>query len=203
LQLVSTKGVAVSRVRIFILAVFALALCVAGITHAAGGLSPKEARTLIAHFAGINLPSDAVRIKEISPMGSSAVVVAQVETAFRLSKEGDKWRVTEIRTGDNRWEDVDTLVKALNAEKSARAKAELETIAGGLGAFHRDRGFYVEGKGSSLLMDHLSPHYLTRVIRIDPWNLPYSYEGTRSGYSLRSNGPDGLAGTGDDIVLSK
>ncbi len=51
---------------------------------AAGDLTPKEARKLIARMAGIELPSDAVRVKEISVSGNSAVVVAQVETAFRL-----------------------------------------------------------------------------------------------------------------------
>ena len=69
-------------------------------TRAAGDLTPKEARKLIARLAGIHLPSDAVRVKEITAFGNSAVVVAQVETAFRLVNENDKWRVAEIRTGD-------------------------------------------------------------------------------------------------------
>src|ERR1700730_5018240 len=77
-------------------------------TRAAGDLTPKEARKLIARMAGVELPSDAVRVKEISVMGNAAVVVAQVETAFRVVRgENDKWRVAEIRTGNNRWEDVD------------------------------------------------------------------------------------------------
>ena len=94
-------------------------------TRAASDLSPKEARRLIARMAGIELPSDAVRIKEISSVGNSATVVAQVETAFRFVKgDKDKWRVAEIRTGDRRWEDVDMLVRALNVEKTQRARAE-------------------------------------------------------------------------------
>src|SRR3979490_1096909 len=95
---------------------FAGAILVVSRTRAAGDLSPKEARKLIARMAGIQLPSDAVRVKEISTSGNSAVVVAQVETAFRLQKDDkDKWRIAEIRTGDRRWEDLDTLMKALNA----------------------------------------------------------------------------------------
>jgi hypothetical protein len=82
-------------------------------TRAAGDLTPKEARRLIARMAGIQLPSDAVRVKDVSAMGNSATVIAQVETAFRFDKSGDgKWRVSEIRTGDRRWEDVDMMVKA-------------------------------------------------------------------------------------------
>lgn len=172
-------------------------------TRAAGDLSPKEARRLIARLAGIELPSDAVRVKSVSATGNSAVVVAQVETAFRFVNENNKWRVAEIRTGDRRWEDVDSLVRALNAEKTSRVRAELETIATALEAFRRERGGYVEAKSEAALVDFLSPRYLTRVIRVDAWHRPYEYEGTRDTYLLRSLGPDGKSGTADDVVLAK
>ncbi len=172
-------------------------------TRAAGDLTAKEARRLIARMAGIQLPSDAVRIKEVSAMGNSATVVAQVETAFRFDKGGDgKWRVAEIRTGDRRWEDVDMLVKALNAEKSARARAELESIATALESFRRERGFYLEAKTETALVDNLNPRYLSRVIRIDPWHRPYEYEGTRTSFLLRSDGPDEKPNTADDVTIS-
>jgi len=183
-----------------------VALCGSVITstRAAGDLTPREARRLIARLAGIQLPSDAVRVKEVSAMGNSATVVAQVETAFRFDKGGDgKWRVAEIRTGDRRWEDVDMLVKALNAEKTARARAELESIATALESFRRERGSYVESKSEATLIDNLNPHYLSRVIRVDPWHQPYEYEGTRTTFVLRSAGPDEKANTADDVVLSR
>ena len=149
----------------------------AGITlrsSAAGDLSAKEARRLIARMAGINLPSDAVRVKDVSSLGNSATVTAQVETAFRFEKDSNgKWRVTEIRTGDRRWEDMDTLMKSLNAEKTSRARAELESIATALESFRRERGAYPESKTQASLIDHLNPRYLARVIRIDPWHQPY------------------------------
>jgi hypothetical protein len=172
-------------------------------THAAGDLSPKEARKLIARMAGIQLPSDAVRVKDISTSGNSAVVTAQVETAFRLVKDDKgKWRVAEIRTGDRRWEDLDTLMRALNVEKTARARAELESIATALESYHRERGSYLESKSSAVLIDNLNPHYLARVIRIDPWHNPYEYEGERSTYVLRSDGPDGKPNTADDVTVT-
>ena len=176
---------------------------VASRTRAAGDLTPKEARKLIARMAGIELPSDAVRVKDISTAGNTAIVVAQVETAFRLVKDDkDKWRIAEIRTGDRRWEDLDTLVKALNVEKSARARAELESIATALESFRRERGSYVESKSEAALIDHLNPHYLARVIRVDPWHQPYEYEGSRSSFVLRSSGPDGKPGTSDDVTVT-
>src|SRR5260370_7709609 len=78
---------------------------VASSTLAAGDLSPKEARKIIARMAGIQLPSDAVRIKDISTAGNSAVVVAQVETAFRLVKgDNGKCLVAQIPTCHPRWQ---------------------------------------------------------------------------------------------------
>lgn len=188
-----------------ILVLTALAVGISAIsikTRAAGDLSPKEARKLIAKMAGINLPSDAVRVKSVSSLGSSAVVVAQVETAFRFVHENDKWRVAEIRTGDRNWEDVDSLVRALNAEKTSRVRAEMETIATALESFKRERGFYIESKSEAQLIDFLSPRYLARVIRVDAWHQPYEYEGTRNSFVLRSVGPDGKPNTPDDITRS-
>jgi hypothetical protein len=171
-------------------------------TRAAGELTPKEARKVIARMAGIQLPSDAVRVKSIESFGTATVVVAQVETAFRFVNENDKWRVAEIRTGDRRWEDVETLVRALNAEKTSRVRAELETIATALESFKRERGSYIESKSEATLIDFLSPHYLNRAIRVDAWHQPYEYEGTRASYVLRSNGPDGKANTADDVTVA-
>ena len=176
---------------------------IASRTRAAGDLTAKEARRLIARMAGIELPSDAVRVKEVSSSGDSAIVVAQVETAFRMVKgDKDKWRITEIRTGDRRWEDLDTLMRALNVEKTARARAELESIATALEAFRRERGFYLESKSEATLIDHLNPRYLARVIRVDPWHKPYEYEGSRSSFVLRSDGPDGQPNTSDDVAVT-
>jgi len=175
-----------------------------GYIQAASDLTPKEARKLIANMAGIKLPSDAVRVREVSVSGSSALVVAQVETAFRLNKGDDgKWRVAEIRTGDNAWEDVEMLVRALNTEKVERARAEMETLATALESFRRERGFYVVAKGESILVDQLNPRYLARIVRVDPWHKPYLYEGTRNAYTLRSTGADGKENTPDDVVINR
>ena len=197
-----TRGIfLISAVSLIGLVTFAfLAL---GPATAADNLTPKEARKVIARMAGIELPSDAVRIKEISPMGDSAMVVAQVETAFRLSQDGGKWRVVEIRTGDRKWEDVDLLVRSLNAEKSARARSEMQTIATALKAFQRERGSYLVSDSMVALIDNLNPRYLSHVVRIDPWHQPYQYEGHSGAFTLRSPGADGKPNTVDDIVVTQ
>jgi len=190
------------RLILYLLVLMATAIgFIATQTRAAGDLSPKEARRLIARMAGIELPSDAVRIKEISSFGNSATVVAQIETAFRLVKgDKNKWRVSEIRTGDRRWEDVEMLVRALNAEKTQRARAELESIATALESYRREHGSYVEAKNEMALIDRLNPRYLNEIIRVDPWHKPYEYEGSRDSFVLRSAGPDEKTNTEDDIV---
>jgi type II secretion system (T2SS) protein G len=196
-----------SKRNVMIISLGVLVAVFAGVvfrTSAAGDLSAKEARRLIATMAGIQLPSDAVRVKDVSSLGNSATVTAQVETAFRFEKDAKgKWRIAEVRTGDRRWEDVELLVKALNVEKTARARAELESIATALESFRRERGAYLESKSEAALIDNLNPRYLARVIRIDPWHQPYEYEGSRSAFVLRSAGPDGKANTSDDITLSR
>ncbi|HKQ52123.1 MAG TPA: hypothetical protein VJT74_07130, partial [Pyrinomonadaceae bacterium] len=154
---------------------------------AADELSASQARKLIANMAGAKLPTSAVRVREVSVTGSSAVVVAQVETAFRFEKGNDgKWRVAEIRTGDDRWEDLGAIERAVNAEKAERARAELETLATALEAYRRERGFYVVAEDERALEDHLNPRYLARILRVDPWHKPYLYDGARDSYTLRS-----------------
>lgn len=75
-------------------------------------------------------------------------------------------------------------------------------IAKALGDYRRDRGYFVVADKESVLIDHLSPKYLIRVIRVDPWHRPYQYDGQQAHYSLRSLGPDGKPNTPDDIVVS-
>jgi hypothetical protein len=167
--------------------------------------SAVQARCLIAHLAGIELPSDAVRVKSVSPLAvgnaPSAVVEARVEVEFQLVKgTNGKWRVAQARTARNRWADVELLVSGINEQKRARALNELDEVATALEAFRRERGFYVESKIEGALVDQLNPRYLKRVIRVDPWRKPYQYEGTRNAYTLRSDGADGKPNTNDDIT---
>ncbi len=165
-------------------------------------LNEREARRLIAQVAGSELPESAVRVTSISALGSAATVEAEVTTTFRFARgEGGRWRVAEIRTGPNRWEDVELLTAALNEQKRARAQAELETMAAALQAFRRERGFYVVADSHAVLIDHLAPRYLPRIIRIDPWHRPYEYTGARDRFQLRSAGADGRAGTPDDVII--
>jgi Type II secretion system (T2SS), protein G len=171
-------------------------------------LTTKRARCLVASLFGIPLPSDDVRIKEISPFGlgigseSSTLVEAFVRAGFRLVRDAKVWRVAEFKSGNRDWVNVAGLPTAIDQVKRSAATDELSTIAKALGDFRRERGSFVVSDSESVLIDHLSPRYLTRVIRVDPWHRPYKYEGQPDHYSLRSVGPDGKPNTPDDVVVS-
>jgi hypothetical protein len=143
-------------------------------------------------------------IKQLSPMGSSAVAEVVIEAAFSLSKDArGRWQVAEVDFGGGKVTDLDALWRSVNSRKAERARADLATLGEALEAFRRERGFYVEARDSTVLLDHLSPRYTKRIIRIDPWHNPYRYAGTTASYTLGSDGPDGKQGTADDVTVSR
>jgi len=179
-----------------------------GRASSASELTAKRARCLVARLLGVALPSDDVRIKEISPFGlslgleSTALAVALVRVDFRLARDAKDWHVSEFKSGSRDWVSVTEVPAAVDQIKRSAASDELSLVAKALADFRRERGYFVVSDKESVLIDHLSPKYLTRVIRVDPWQRPYQYEGQQDRYSLRSLGPDGKPNTSDDIIVS-
>ena len=175
---------------------------------AASQLTAKRARCLIASLFHVELPSDAVRIKEVSPLGlpfgsrQSGLAVSLVRLDFQLAKSPGGWRVVALKSGNGMWQELAGVPAALDSIKRIRATEELNLMARALDAFHKDRGTFVVSEKQAVLIDHLSPRYLGRVIRVDPWHNPYEYLGDSDHFTLRSLGPDGKANTGDDLVVS-
>lgn len=180
----------------------------AGPKKAGTDISVRRARCLLADLLSVPLPSDAVRIKSVSPLGlplvshQSALVDARVEAEFRFTMAGGRWRLNGCKTGTRDWADPEAVLLAVNKEKVSRAQTELQSIAKALEDFRRQRGSYVESKSEAVLIDFLSPLYLSQVVRLDPWRRPYQYEGTHDRFTLRSTGPDGKQNTADDIQVS-
>ena len=174
----------------------------------ASSLTVKRARCLVAELLGVTLPSDEVRIKSLSsldlPFGSesSALIVSLIRVDFRFSRDTAGWHVAEFKSGNRGWTNVAALPSGLNEVKRVTATSDLTAIASALIDFRRKRGVFVVSDKESVLIDHLSPQYLTRVIRLDPWHRPYQYDGEQDRFSLRSLGPDGKPNTADDIVVS-
>jgi len=171
-------------------------------------MTVKRARCLVAELLGVTLPSDRVRIKDLSsldlPFGSesSALIESTIQLDLRFARDTRGWRVSELKTGNRDWTNLDTFATAFNEAKHDSAANDLATIGHALMDFRRARGSFVISDKESVLIDHLSPRYLTKVIRVDPWHRPYQYDGEPDRFSLRSLGPDGKPNTPDDIVLS-
>lgn len=171
-------------------------------------LSAKRARCLVAILFGVTLPSDAVRIKEVSrlslPLGThtSALAVAIVQADFKLNREAGHWRVIEFKSGNRGWKNLETLPISVDQLKRTLAAEDLMLLSKALDAFRKERGFFVISDKHSVLIDHLIPRYLARTTRFDPWHHPYEYQGERDRYTIRSTGPDAKPNTSDDVVVS-
>lgn len=169
----------------------------------------KRARCLIAVLFAVQLPSDSVRIKSISPMTiplasrESALVEAVINLEVRFARgQKTNWVVSAVRTGSRPWVNIETTVAVANEQRRRQAQADLDLIASALGRFWAERHFYVVSESHAVLIDHLNPRYLSRVIRLDPWHQPYQYRGERASFTLRSLGPDRKENTTDDLVVS-
>jgi hypothetical protein len=150
------------------------------------------------------LTRGALTVKQLSLMGSSAVAEVVVAAEFTLARDArGRWRVAEVSAGGESAGDLAALWRAADARKAERARAEMAELASALEAFRRERGFYVAARDSVVLLDHLSPRYAKRVVRLDPWHNPYRYEGGAAAFTLASDGPDGKPGTGDDVTLAR
>jgi hypothetical protein len=140
----------------------------------------------------------------LAPLGSSAVVEVEVDASVDFVRDArNRWQVARVRFGGRTFEAFEAFERALNTEKLARARVDLETLAAALEAYRGARGFYVVAASASELTDQLNPRYTTAFIRFDPWHRPYEYEGTRERFTLRSLGADGKANTPDDVTVGK
>ncbi|HZS47451.1 MAG TPA: type II secretion system protein GspG [Blastocatellia bacterium] len=173
------------------------------VAYAAEALGTKEAREKIAHLGGLaNLQPNQVRIKSITAgAGGNAVVEAEIETAFKFSRSKTGWEVTDIRAGDSQWESVALMKAAFDKEKTLRTQQELSSLKIAIEAYRRERGRLVPARNIVELTDVLAPNFMPDVIRLDAWGRPLIYTTAGTGYQLSSAGPDGKAGTADDIVI--
>lgn len=92
-------------------------------------LSAKQARKAITRMAGFELKDSSVRVKSISltnppataggsdKSASAAEVSAEIISVFKLAQDKQgKWRVAEIRTGQDKWEEIDFIANALKTQ---------------------------------------------------------------------------------------
>jgi hypothetical protein len=87
-------------------------------TNVRAQLTPKQARKALTRTPGFVLKNGSVRVKTISTTSAAAAEVsAEIRTVFKFetNKQG-RWRVAEIRTGQDRWEEINLVASALKTE---------------------------------------------------------------------------------------
>jgi hypothetical protein len=86
--------------------------------NAKADLNAKQARKLITQMAGFKLTSGSVRVKTISAVSPSATEVkAEIKTVFKFQKDNQgNWGVAEVRTGQDRWEQIDLIANSMGVE---------------------------------------------------------------------------------------
>jgi general secretion pathway protein G len=94
--------------------------------------------------------------------------------------------------------------------KVTATKSQIASISLALNAFEVDNGYYPKTGALNALIEQPGDSnnwrgpYLEKGVPLDPWNNQYVYEypgkHTVNGFDLMSPGPDGRAGTDDDIT---
>src|SRR6185503_8557454 len=87
-------------------------------------LTTKRARCLVAALFGVTLPSDDVRIREVTPFGLSlgssdatATISALVQLDFRFVPDRRGWQVASVKSDNHDWIDVGSLAAAVDQTK--------------------------------------------------------------------------------------
>jgi Type II secretion system (T2SS), protein G len=168
-----------------------LFLCLILLSSACGvsqKLSHDKAREKIQQLGVIELGDKDVEVKQIIQSGDDqAVAEANLKMTFRLSKtKGGDWQVNALRLGDRNWMDIKSLVSALDEVRIRETRENLTKLVNAM----------------NKLTDLLVPNFMSEVIRYDAWNRELVFRSVSpDSFELISLGPDGIRGTGDDIVF--
>lgn len=176
----------------FLLAVLLAAAC--------GKSTEDQVRAAVGNFDNAQLGETQIQVEDLQARGDVATAEVTVKTAVKLRKKEGVWQVEEIRLGDRRWEKAEHLLAVLNAERAQAGRQDLERITQGLERYRQANSKPPQVSDFRALVDLLTPRFMDRIIRFDPWSRPYRYQSRADGYDLRSAGPDGLFDTDDDVV---
>jgi hypothetical protein len=179
----------------------ALALAVPSCT---GSLSSNAARQQIAELGDATLVPDDIQVQRIvTELGDRAVAETTVRMAFQFERAATgEWQIVAARLGDRQWIDVDGLLAAIDAQNAEATRASLERLSAGIAEYRRQNGALPEAGSDRTVADLLHPMFMSDLVRVDAWGASIVYEVGGDGYRLRSPGPDGQAGSADDIVVS-
>lgn len=158
----------------------------------------KQVRSQVRELADADWDNERITISEFKPMGEFATAEIALRLPVKLRRADGHWRIEEIRLDDRRWERVDLILQALQAERISRTRRDLDQIAEAYRRWVQDDGSFEIPETYPELVDRLAPRYLDRVIRLDAWDTPYRLDDDE-GLWVVSAGPDRKFGTGDDL----
>lgn len=185
----------------FILAVLA------ALSAGCGGraMNKKTAQTAILESTNDMLRKDDIDIIAADQTGADhAVITADVRVALTMEKVKGRWTIRDVRLGRNPWENLDGIIRALEREKIQETRDSMQRVVAALEKYYDDRHSLPEFKDFVTLTDALSPTYLTPLIRLDAWRNPLlAFRPAPNVVRLLSAGPDGKAGTADDLELTR
>jgi len=169
-------------------------------------LSHDEARKKIAEIGRSNLVPDAIEIRRIvSQTDTQAIAEATITLAFQFKRDNPnaEWRIQAVRLGDRDWISLDELLAGINEGRRRTTTDSMQKVADAVEKYRSANGSLPDARDIVSLTDILHPQYMNDLVREDGWGKPIIYEVTGpSTFRLISQGPDGLPGTGDDIVVT-
>jgi hypothetical protein len=125
------KGIRTFIIRTLAFAVVGLVCFELPATAHAKTLSTTEARKLISSVGGFALKKGSIHVRQISVVDAATVIAtADIELALRLEQNDQgQWRVAEVRSGQDRWEEIAFIMQAVKGELNATA-CDLPELAG-------------------------------------------------------------------------
>ena len=96
---------------------------------------------------------------------------------------------------------AERLARGLTEGKRGRTLQDMRAITTALQSYMVDHDIYPVCSSIEELSKFLTPHYITRVPRLDAWGGEFIYRSDGRSYQLLSLGPDRQEGTPDDLLL--
>ena len=162
----------------------------------------RQVQEQVRTFDQASLSDQQVEVLNVQEIGDHAVAEVRITTAVRLVKKDGTWVIEEFRIGDRRWERAEHILAVINEKRTETTLQQMDLITEGIRRYTALNHQIPQVSSFEDLMDLLSPQFQDRVVRIDAWSNPFSYQtiGTDK-YDLKSAGPDGNLETPDDLVV--
>ena len=96
---------------------------------------------------------------------------------------------------------AERLARGLTEGKRGRTLQDMRAITTALQSYMVDHDIFPVCSSIEELSKFLTPHYITRVPRLDVWGGEFIYRSDGRSYQLLSLGPDRQEGTPDDLLL--